>query len=71
MKLQLGNVVIETDNIEYTEKIDNRTVDIYFISGIKVEVDCDDFYSTNSATWDGDTDNLIQVILEVDSDKDE
>lgn len=69
MKLELGRTVIETNNIEFIEKTDDHTVEVHFISGKLKEIDCDNIFSTSRATWDGNADDLMQIILGIESDE--
>lgn len=66
MKLLIGNVLIETDNIEAVEKLTTHTVRLYFVSGYTLEVVCG-LKSTHRAVWDQDADGLIQTLQNTDS----
>lgn len=65
MKLLLGKVLIETDYIEYVEKVTPHTVKCYFVSGNALDVVCA-VKTTSPATWDLDTDAFIQTIQNTD-----
>ena len=40
MKLRLGDVLIETDHIEFAEKVAPHTVKLVFVSGTTLDVHC-------------------------------
>jgi len=66
VKLRLGDVLIETDHIEFVERIAPHTVKLFFISGKMLEVHCG-VKSDASATWNQDADGLIQTIHNTDA----
>ena len=66
MKLLLGKVLIETNHIEYVERIAPHTVRLFFVSGAKVDVHCG-VKSDAAATWNQDADGLIQTIQNTDA----
>ena len=66
MKLLIGNVLIETDNIETVEKLTAHTVRFHFVSGYTLQVICG-LKSAHHAVWDQDADGLIQTLQHADS----
>ena len=62
MKLLVGKVLIETDNIEFVEWQSAHTVKIYFVSGYELEVVCG-ITTKHHAVWDQDADGFIQTLL--------
>ena len=40
MKLELGNTMLETDYIEYLQRIGLSSITVYFISGAGLDIVC-------------------------------
>ena len=66
MKLRLGNTLIETDHIEFIERVAPHTVKLCFISGVVINVHCG-VKSDAAATWHQDADGFIQTIQNTDA----
>lgn len=66
MKLRLGDVLIETDHIEFVERIAHHTIKIFFVSGKMLEVHCG-VKSDAPATWHQDADAFIQTVQNTDA----
>ena len=66
MKLRLGNTLIETDHIEFIERVAPHTVKLFFVSGTVINVHCG-VKSDAAATWNQDADGFIQTIQNTDA----
>lgn len=66
MKLQVGEVVIETDNIETVTKETDHNVTVKFVSGNSLQVVCG-IQTIGKAFWQEDSDHFIETILEMDA----
>lgn len=68
MKLLVGAVVIETDNIETVTKETDHNVTVEFVSGNILQVVCG-IQTTGKAFWQEDSDHFIQTLLNMDAKK--
>ncbi len=66
MKLRMGDVLIETDYIEMTERVAHHTVKLFFVSGKVLEVHCG-VKSDAPAVWNQDADGFIQTLHNTDA----
>ena len=66
MKLRLGDTLIETDYIEYVERVASHTVKVFFVSGKTLDVHCG-IKSDAAATWDQDADGFLQTLQNTDA----
>ena len=62
MKLRLGNTIIETDYIEYVQKLTSHSAKIAFTSGEVITVICETIANTHVAEYDSDVDTLLDII---------
>lgn len=62
MKLLLGDVLIETDHIEYAERMSPHIVKLQFVSGTEIEVACG-IKAQHHATSDQDAKGFLQTLL--------
>ena len=62
MKLRLGNTIIETDYIEYIQKLTDHSAKITFTSGEMITVICEGPTNMDAAAFEGDLDALLDLI---------
>ena len=62
MKLRLGNTIIETNYIEYIQKLTDHSAKIIFTSGEMITVICEGTTNMGAAAFEGDLDALVDLI---------
>lgn len=63
MKIRCGNTIIETDYIEYTQKLSSGAAKVYFTSGQTLEVLCGlKTTDPRAATFEGTADQFLDTI---------
>ena len=66
VKLLVGKVLIETDNIEFVEWQSAHTVKIWFTSGYELEVMCG-ITAKHNAVWHKNACHFIQTLLDTNA----
>lgn len=67
MKLHIGDTMLETDHIEYLQKVGPHTVKVYFTSGAVLDVVCGlKTDSKDAAVFNGDANAFLIVIENVE-----
>ena len=67
MKLQISDTLLETDYIEYLQKVGPHSVKVYFTSGAVLDVVCGlKTASLNAAVFNGDANAFLVVIENIE-----